>query len=110
MVITLGLSQVKKERKNLERKNNRNTFITMYFVVARLAPGKSLFQRSRTHTSAVESTFLDYKLCKALQNPLGKYITHYLVINLKITVCVQLAIKRTLQENFEFHQVFILLL
>ena len=52
------------------------TFITMYFVVARLAPGKSLFQRSRTHMSAVESTFLDYKLCKALQNPLGKYMTH----------------------------------
>ena len=48
----------------------------MYFVVARLAPGKSLFQRSRTHMSAVESTFLDYKLCKALQNPLGKYMTH----------------------------------
>ena len=63
------------------------TFVTIYFVVARLAPGKSLFQRSRAHTSAVESTFLDYKLCKALQNPLEKYTTHFASLIKSYSLC-----------------------
>ena len=67
VVIVFGRSQVKKKRNQLERKA-MITFITIYFVDARLFPGKSLFQRSRTHTSAVKSTFLDYKLCKASCN------------------------------------------